>query len=58
MNEQDAGTLSTLTLTLKERSAIAASLTLSATMMEALDDADGAREAMKLWERVCPDYAR
>jgi hypothetical protein len=53
----DAGTLTTLTLTHRERMAIAASLTLSATMMDALDDVDGAREALVLWERVCPDWA-
>lgn len=57
MDEQDAGTLTTLTLTLKELSIVAHALTLTATMLDALDEFDGAREALTLWERVSPDWS-
>lgn len=56
MNEQDAGTLTTLTLTLRERAVIAHALTVAASMLDALDDEAGARDVLGIWERVSPDY--
>jgi hypothetical protein len=56
MDELDAGTLTTHTLTHTERLMAADALTLLATIKEALDDLPAAREALKLWERFCPDY--
>lgn len=56
MDEQDAGTLTTLTLTLKERDIIAQSLTLTATMLDTLAKYGEAKDVLELWERVSPDY--
>lgn len=54
MNEQDAGTLTTLTLSLRERVMLARALTVAAAMVDALGD--DTKSLMALWERVQPDY--
>jgi hypothetical protein len=53
MHEQDANTLTTLTVTKAERVILARGLTVSAALLEALGD--DARAIMQLWERVQPD---
>jgi hypothetical protein len=56
MPEQDAGTLTTLTLTFRERSVIAHALTVAAAMVDALGQEQDARDILAIWERVSPDY--
>lgn len=56
MNEQDAGTLTTLTLTIRERSVIAHALTVAAAIVDVLGDVQDARDILAIWERVSPDY--
>ena len=55
MDEQD--TLTTLTVTVRERTILAHSLTMTAAMLDALDDVVGAKDVLDLWERVCPDWS-
>lgn len=57
MPEQDAGTLTTLTVTTPERKILQEALAVSAAMQDALGDVAGAKRTLNLWGRVCPDYA-
>lgn len=52
MPEQDAGTLTTLTVTTEERQVIAHSLSVTMAMQEALGY--DPRNLMLLWARVAP----
>lgn len=53
MTPDEADTLTTLTVTRRERIVLARALTVTAAMVDALGD--DTRDLMSLWERIQPD---